>query len=111
MSGSYDRPGGPRRPYPAPTRSPEPDLYDDPVTGPPATYGNDYAVPEATTQRDIYAARQQDLDFEPSHGPIVPAGSVTGQSLTLVIAIMCFLACLTARRPTPTPPFGPWCSS
>ena len=28
--------------------------------------------------------------------PIVPAGSVTGRSLTLVIAIMCFLACLTA---------------
>jgi cell division transport system permease protein len=28
--------------------------------------------------------------------PIVPAGSVTGQSLTLVITIMCFLACLTA---------------
>jgi cell division transport system permease protein len=29
-------------------------------------------------------------------GPIVPAGSVTGRSLTLVITIMCFLACLTA---------------
>ncbi len=28
--------------------------------------------------------------------PIVPAGSVTGRSLTVVIAIMCFLACLTA---------------
>jgi cell division transport system permease protein len=28
--------------------------------------------------------------------PIVPAGSVTGRSLELVIAIMCFLACLTA---------------
>ncbi|MEZ5925645.1 MAG: ABC transporter permease [Hyphomicrobiaceae bacterium] len=28
--------------------------------------------------------------------PIVPAGSVTGNSLMLVIAIMCFLACLTA---------------
>lgn len=27
---------------------------------------------------------------------IVPAGSVTGRSLTLVITIMCFLACLTA---------------
>ena len=27
--------------------------------------------------------------------PIVPAGSVTGRSLTLVITIMCFLACLT----------------
>jgi cell division transport system permease protein len=28
--------------------------------------------------------------------PIVQAGSVTGRSLTLVVAIMCFLACLTA---------------
>ena len=28
--------------------------------------------------------------------PIVPAGSVTGRSLTLVVSIMCFLACLTA---------------
>ncbi len=28
--------------------------------------------------------------------PIVPAGSVTGRSLNLVITIMCFLACLTA---------------
>ncbi len=39
----------------------------------------------------------------PEQGPqalgtagIVPAGSVTGRSLTLVISIMCFLACLTA---------------
>lgn len=31
-----------------------------------------------------------------SSGPVVPPGSVTGRSLTLVIAIMCFLACLTA---------------
>ena len=28
--------------------------------------------------------------------PVVPAGSVTSNSLTLVISIMCFLACLTA---------------
>ncbi|HEX4894013.1 MAG TPA: ABC transporter permease [Hyphomicrobiaceae bacterium] len=28
--------------------------------------------------------------------PIVPAGSVTSKSLTLVVTIMCFLACLTA---------------
>jgi cell division transport system permease protein len=31
-----------------------------------------------------------------SAAPIVPPGSVTGRSLTLVISIMCFLACLTA---------------
>lgn len=29
-------------------------------------------------------------------GPVVPAGSVTGSSLTLVVTIMCFLASLTA---------------
>jgi cell division transport system permease protein len=29
-------------------------------------------------------------------GTVVPAGSVTSRSLTLVVAIMCFLACLTA---------------
>jgi len=33
---------------------------------------------------------------EQSNAPIVPAGSVTGRSLTLVVVIMCFLACLTA---------------
>ncbi|MEO1607900.1 MAG: ABC transporter permease [Pseudomonadota bacterium] len=32
---------------------------------------------------------------EQANVPIVQAGSVTGKSLTLVIAIMCFLACLT----------------
>ena len=30
------------------------------------------------------------------NGAVVPAGSVTSRSLTLVVAIMCFLACLTA---------------
>ncbi len=33
---------------------------------------------------------------DPTNAAIVPAGSVTGRSLTLVISIMCFLACLTA---------------
>ncbi len=34
--------------------------------------------------------------FARANAPIVPPGSVTGRSLTLVIAIMCFLASLTA---------------
>ena len=34
--------------------------------------------------------------FSPGKAPIVPPGSVTGRSLMLVIAIMGFLACLTA---------------
>lgn len=41
---------------------------------------------------DFYAPARQTR----AAAPIVPAGSVTGRSLTVVIAIMCFLACLTA---------------
>ncbi len=45
----------------------------------------------------VVPARQASADAgERPHAPIVPAGSVTGRSLTLVISIMCFLACLTA---------------
>jgi len=44
----------------------------------------------------IYApAREQKSERAQGNTPIVPAGSVTGRSLTLVISIMCFLACLT----------------
>ena len=39
--------------------------------------------------------RSRRSNREMAHAPIVPAGSVTGRSLTLVVAIMCFLACLT----------------
>ena len=39
--------------------------------------------------------RAQRTTREMANAPIVPPGSVTGKSLTLVIAIMCFLACLT----------------
>lgn len=41
-------------------------------------------------------ARQKDHSGDLATAPIVEAGSVTGRSLTLVISIMCFLACLTA---------------
>lgn len=41
-------------------------------------------------------ARTQKTPREQTHAPIVPSGAVTGRSLTLVISIMCFLACLTA---------------
>ena len=48
-------------------------------------------------QPEIYApVRDAKTEREKGHAPIVPAGSVTGRSLTLVISIMCFLACLTA---------------
>ncbi len=41
-------------------------------------------------------ARAQKPEKAPANAPIVPSSSVTGRSLTLVISIMCFLACLTA---------------
>jgi cell division transport system permease protein len=48
-------------------------------------------------QREMYApARTDRTDKAQGTAPIVPAGSVTGRSLTLVISIMCFLASLTA---------------
>jgi cell division transport system permease protein len=77
------------------------DPYDEPATmvptGSPA-YARHSAQAPAAAPSDLYVpARGTD------HGrkmkvmaPVVPPGSVTGRSLTLVIAIMCFLACLTA---------------
>jgi cell division transport system permease protein len=53
--------------------------------------------PTASGSREMYApARTEKSDKNQGNAPIVPAGSVTGRSLTLVISIMCFLACLTA---------------
>ena len=114
MSGSYERfPGRPPPPQAA-TRDIEP--YDDPMTGPPtgpASRAPPYPAPQAAapeTQRtppppslegatrEMYApARDQDSGRRMNAtAPVVPPGSVTGRSLTLVIAIMCFLACLTS---------------
>ena len=80
------------------------DPYDEPVTGVPATYEapppmlrEDAAEDEAQPLQA--PARKSDRDRGrrmKSTTPVVPPGSVTGRSLTLVIAIMCFLACLTA---------------
>ncbi|MGO8954350.1 MAG: cell division protein FtsX [Rhodomicrobium sp.] len=44
----------------------------------------------------IEAVRQGAAKFARANAPIVPPGSVTGRSLTLVISIMAFLASLTA---------------
>lgn len=52
---------------------------------------------EVSPRRDMHApARTKKTMREQTHAPIVPSGAVTGRSLTLVISIMCFLACLTA---------------
>lgn len=106
MSGSYDRFSGRSQPQlPAPGY----DRYDSPSTGPtgPSTHAYAEAAPPPPLgtavaphngpadvympSRDRYQGRKMKAT-----APVVPPGSVTGQSLTLVIAIMCFLACLTA---------------
>jgi cell division transport system permease protein len=97
MSGSYDRPTGPPTLDPRRVRL-EHDLNTGPVTGPPTH------VSARTRPSQPYQAppkvrtglRSRRADQSQINAPIVPAGSVTGRSLTLVITIMCFLACLTA---------------
>src|SRR5258708_2038092 len=90
MSGSYDRPVGP--PTLQPTQSSmEHDPYSVPLsrtTGPPPKLEAGSSAASRT--------RSRRKDPSQTTAPIVPAGSVTGRSLTLVITIMCFLACLTA---------------
>ncbi|MBA4173134.1 MAG: ABC transporter permease [Hyphomicrobium sp.] len=126
MSGSYDKPRGPLGPRPAPHFEPFDDVLTGPPSSPPASgmrpdFAADYTQqPISPTgqqagqtaarprleapvrdhpapQPEIYApVRDAKTEREKGHAPIVPAGSVTGRSLTLVISIMCFLACLTA---------------
>lgn len=51
----------------------------------------------ATQSRGLVAPARSDQQQQPGgQGSVVPPESVTGSSLTLVIGIMCFLACLTA---------------
>jgi cell division transport system permease protein len=118
MSGSFDNHGNgdggdhDRMPRGAPvaysdqfTASPRPGIaLDGPVTTPPSGHARpptyDAIHEEPVTRSpppELHApARQQDHSGDMSSAPIVEAGSVTGRSLTLVISIMCFLACLTA---------------
>ena len=75
---------------------PEPLPYPTPY----AETRPDQASPERAPSLDheLRADQRPEVKLDPqiSHAPIVPPGSVTGRSLTLVISIMCFLACLTA---------------
>ena len=117
MSGSYDRPNPGRPALPAAydpyeetyeaTSAPLPAAPQRPQreAGPqPMMQGEPVTTWEVDTQRapqpraePLYAeARSQAAEKKHKHAAIVPAGSVTGRSLTLVISIMCFLACLTA---------------
>lgn len=78
MSASYDNP------YVAGARPPQPEA-EEPVR----------PVTEDAFEQGV-PAREKANQKANASAPIVPAGSVTGNSLMLVIAIMCFFACLTA---------------
>jgi cell division transport system permease protein len=118
MSGSFDRPDRPgtRPAVPAPLAY---DAYEDEgyATAPPST--GRPAVRDPGSRSPLQAEPPGSWDAEPAPAPqprtgplyaeartdetkarrqtqIVPAGSVTGRSLAFVIAIMTFLACLTA---------------
>ena len=92
MSGSFDKPTS----WPgAPASRPRLEAY----TGPrPATQPPAFGPRTGTVARADAGAgegRTRRARSVPT-APVVPAGSVTGRSLTLVITIMCFLASLTA---------------
>jgi cell division transport system permease protein len=122
MSGSYDRPDRPPLRGLDPQRAAEYDPYDDvgvvtqggrvvtqtrehtdfertgyDTEGTPSGEGSLRSDYERRSSRpDIYVPTREARKVGHSlAAPIVPAGSVTGRSLTLVITIMCFLACLT----------------
>jgi cell division transport system permease protein len=97
MSGSYDRPTGPPALQPQRARA-EHEAFGGPQTGPATYTGPPTQSTPSTLEAGEPASRIRKQRTDPSHttAPIVPAGSVTGRSLTLVITIMCFLACLTA---------------
>ena len=102
MSGSYDRPTG-RRDRTTSQTATDFDLYDTVLTGPsgPNEHFAFDSAPvvqhdEPPLRRPAGASRSRKTKSEPSSTPVVPPDSVTGRSLTLVVSIMCFLACLTA---------------
>ncbi|HWV83179.1 MAG TPA: ABC transporter permease [Hyphomicrobiaceae bacterium] len=98
MSGSYDRPAWPRSRAPGARQYDDVDDYTSP-TGPPQV--DDFTQPlELGAPAHDHAASNTlppaDMASIQVNSSIVPAGTVTGTSLTLVVTIMCFLACLTA---------------
>jgi cell division transport system permease protein len=93
MSGSYDRPTGPPTLHPLHSHA-EHDAFE-PHTGGFTTGGRRTGPPKLDASEGP-RTRSRRGDPNQTSAPIVPAGSVTGRSLTLVITIMCFLACLTA---------------
>jgi cell division transport system permease protein len=96
MSGSFDRPTG--RPTQVPHPRPEGAHYEGPHTGVPLGAGRTRTVPASRLDHGPGEGqgRTRRSARNLTNAPIVPAGSVTGRSLTVVITIMCFLASLTA---------------
>jgi cell division transport system permease protein len=89
MSGSFDNPTG--FPGTQPRMRLEAERYQ--ARTQPATAAR---RPATAARTDTGDARTRRAARSATTAPIVPAGSVTGRSLTLVITIMCFLASLTA---------------
>ena len=126
MSESYDRPTGPPSMLPPPSvprGRTSTDPFSQPVSHPHGmdhpsgrerqrgdtgdAYGHERNAAHTSTydsgtfDAELRAdGRPGDADRRSARGVggggVVPAGTVTSKSLTLVIAIMCFLACLTA---------------
>jgi cell division transport system permease protein len=95
MSGSYDRPTGPPTLRPLRQRA-EHEAFEPHTDTSTFTTGGGRTGPPKLDPGEGPRTRSRRGDPNPTTAPIVPAGSVTGRSLTLVITIMCFLACLTA---------------
>lgn len=101
MSGSYERDARWAAQHGARAVTQPADRYDDydtPNTRPTESFETfhpgDYAQEEQF--KPVRGSKKQPAATETMHAAIVPPGSVTGSSLTLVVSIMCFLACLTA---------------
>jgi cell division transport system permease protein len=99
MSGSFDKPSGPAAWPGAPSSSgPRARLAAERIHALRAQPGAGGRTGFATGRPDALVGepRTRRATRTAPTAPIVPAGSVTGRSLTLVITIMCFLASLTA---------------
>jgi cell division transport system permease protein len=96
-TGIPDYPSDPRLAYGDATTPANPLHLDSPVTAPPSYASRDaHLGPPSEAPPHLQASAPPDYSGDLSSAPIVQAGTVTGRSLTVVIAIMCFLACLTA---------------
>src|SRR5262249_46194888 len=93
--GSYDRPTGPPTLRPLRQRA-EHEAFEPHTSTSTFTTGGGRTGPPKLDPGEGPRTRSRRGDPNRTTAPIVPAGSVTGRSLTLVITIMCFLACLTA---------------